>query len=67
MYFSNAPFFFCNFTLTELIYKDSITKISEKLQPLTGWSLIEELNRDEADSNINRTDYAQPAIFAMQV
>ena len=29
--------------------------------------LLEELSRDEADSQLNRTEIAQPAIFAMQV
>ena len=34
---------------------------------MAGWSVWEELIRDENESNINRTDIAQPAIFALQV
>ncbi|WP_146410662.1 type I polyketide synthase [Crateriforma conspicua] len=31
------------------------------------WSLLEELHRDEADSRLNETKIAQPALFAIQV
>ena len=34
---------------------------------LWNYSLLDELSRDEADSQMNRTEIAQPAIFAMQL
>ncbi len=37
------------------------------LTPLAGWSLLSDMNRGQAESQIDRTDIAQPAIFALQV
>ncbi len=37
------------------------------MKPLAGWSLIEEMTRDEATSKIDRTNIAQPAIFGLQI
>ena len=37
------------------------------LRAFTGSSLIDELNRDEVSSQIDGTDIAQPALFALQV
>lgn len=31
------------------------------------WSLVEELHRDEADSRLQQTRFAQPALFAIQI
>ena len=53
---------------TEPVFRAVIEEIDELLKPLAGWSLAEEMTRDEAESSqINRTDIAQPAIFALQV
>lgn len=42
--------------------------VSEKLSALSpGYSLEEELFRDEADSNLDQTEIAQPLLFAIQV
>jgi myxalamid-type polyketide synthase MxaE and MxaD len=35
-------------------------------RPLAGWSLLEELARDEASSRLGETALAQPALFALQ-
>ena len=51
----------------EPVYRAAIEKIDTLLQPLAGWSLVEEMSRPEDESRINRTDIAQPAIFALQV
>lgn len=51
----------------EPIFRAAIEEIDVALRPLTRWSLLEEMLRDEEDSNIRRTDIAQPAIFALQV
>ena len=51
----------------EPIFRGTIEKIDSILEPLTGWSLVEEMNSNEKTSRIDRTDIAQPAIFALQV
>jgi acyl transferase domain-containing protein/NADPH:quinone reductase-like Zn-dependent oxidoreductase/thioesterase domain-containing protein/acyl carrier protein len=51
----------------EPIVRRAIAEIDAWLEPLAGWSLIAEMMRAEADSNIDRTDIAQPALFALQV
>lgn len=51
----------------EPIFRATIEKIDSILEPLTGWSLVEEMNSNEGTSRIDRTDIAQPAIFALQV
>ncbi|ODS52934.1 MAG: hypothetical protein ABS36_15900 [Acidobacteria bacterium SCN 69-37] len=51
----------------EPVFREAIEACDSLLRPLAGWSLIEELERTEADSRLDRTDVAQPAIFALQV
>ena len=51
----------------EPVFRAMIERIDAMLRHLASWSLLEEMTRDEADSNIDRTDIAQPAIFALQV
>ena len=51
----------------EPVFRGTIEKINSILEPLTGWSLVEEMNSNEELSRIDRTDIAQPAIFALQV
>lgn len=51
----------------EPVFHQTIEKIDVLLKPLTGWSLIDEMTRDEEHSRIDDTDVAQPAIFALQV
>lgn len=48
-------------------YKKTILDIGNELQKYSGWSLIEELSKPEAQSKLHRTNIAQPAIFSMQV
>ncbi|MFP6873560.1 MAG: amino acid adenylation domain-containing protein [Verrucomicrobiales bacterium] len=52
---------------SEPVFRDMVQRIDDLLRPLAGWSLVEEMNRGEDDSKIDRTDIAQPAIFALQV
>ncbi len=52
---------------TEPVFRQAIEQIDQLLRPLAKWSLIEELSADEAHSQLNRTAFAQPALFAMQV
>ncbi len=51
----------------EPVFRKVLEDIDSHLKPLAGWSLIEEMTRDEASSQINRTNIAQPAIFGLQV
>jgi len=47
-------------------FRAVIERCDSLFADLGDWSLIEELGRDEATSRLNRTDIAQPAIFAVQ-
>ena len=49
------------------IFREKIEQCSALLEPLAGWSLVAELSADEAQSRLNETAVAQPAIFALQV
>ena len=51
----------------EPIFRTTIDEIDAALEKLAGWSLRSELLRDKESSRIDRTDIAQPAIFALQV
>mgnify|MGYP001005791809 CR=1 FL=1 len=51
----------------EPVFRRVLEEIDSYLKPLAGWSLIEEMTRDEESSQINRTNIAQPAIFGLQV
>ncbi len=54
--------------LNESSYARSIIEDGDKrLEKLSGWSILDELLRDEQDSNINKTQFAQPAIFIVEV
>ena len=52
---------------SEPVFRSTIEEIDGLLQPLVGWSLIEELSRDEATTRIQLTSIAQPALFAIHV
>jgi len=51
----------------EPVFRRAVEEIDQRYQPLSGHSIIAELTRSESESNIDRTDIAQPAIFALQV
>jgi len=51
----------------EPVFRATVAEIDGLLRPLADWSLVAELTRNEAESRIDRTDVAQPAIFALQV
>lgn len=48
-------------------FRDAIEDVDALVFRLTGWSVLHELTRDEADSRIQETRVAQPCIFALQV
>ena len=49
------------------IFRQSIEDCDQALCHFTSTSLLQELLRDEADSKMDQTDMAQPAMFALQV
>ncbi len=51
----------------EPVFRAVLEQCDALLQPLAGWSLITELTRTEADSRLESTAIAQPALFAVQV
>lgn len=51
----------------EPVYRQAIEKIDQLLRSYANWSLLVELNRSEAESRLDQTEIAQPAIFALQV
>ncbi|HEV7279867.1 MAG TPA: amino acid adenylation domain-containing protein [Pirellulaceae bacterium] len=48
-------------------FRETIEQIDEFFRPLAGWSLADEFRVEKQHSRIDRTDVAQPAIFALQV
>ncbi|MEV7283665.1 amino acid adenylation domain-containing protein [Streptomyces sp. NPDC093252] len=52
---------------TEPVYRAAVEECDREIRELTGWSLVEELAADEADSRMAETWLAQPANFAVQV
>ena len=51
----------------EPVFRNVLEEIDSHLVALGGWSLIDEMTKDEESSQINRTSIAQPAIFGLQV
>lgn len=51
----------------EPVFRQTIEAIDHLFRPLAGFSLLDEMTRAEDESRIERTDIAQPAIFAVQV
>ncbi|NUP32421.1 MAG: type I polyketide synthase, partial [Streptomycetaceae bacterium] len=52
---------------TQPVYRKVIEDCDREIAALTGWSLVEELAADEADSRMDDTWLAQPANFALQI
>ncbi|MDC8016145.1 type I polyketide synthase [Tahibacter soli] len=51
---------------TEPVYRAEVERCDAAMRRHTGWSLIDVLLADEADSLLGETEYAQPAFFALQ-
>ncbi|HEY1278364.1 MAG TPA: type I polyketide synthase, partial [Acidimicrobiales bacterium] len=52
---------------TSAPFRDAVEQCDTLLRPHVDWSLIDELGADEGASRLDQTEYAQPAIFALQV
>ena len=51
----------------EPVYRRAVEEVNEIFRPLAGWSLLDEIIADQANSRIEKTHIAQPAIFALQI
>ena len=51
----------------EPVFKNMIEACAKAMKPWAKFSLIDELNRPEAETKMQRTSISQPAIFAMQM
>ncbi len=49
------------------IFRNVVLEIEALFKKLSGWSLLEEMSKDEAASSISDTRIAQPAIMAIQI
>jgi acyl transferase domain-containing protein/surfactin synthase thioesterase subunit len=52
---------------SNVAFRQAIEAIDERFQPMAGWSLLEEWQKDEAHSRMQETEVAQPSLFALQV
>lgn len=52
---------------TSPAFRAELERVDECVRAATGWSILEELSRDEATSRLDQTAIAQPAIFAVQM
>ena len=51
----------------EPVFLAAMERCDALLEPLSGWSLLTELGRAEAESAVNETRITQPALFAMSI
>ncbi|UFP94731.1 type I polyketide synthase [Gloeobacter morelensis] len=51
----------------EPLFKAVVERCDAAVREQAGWSLLEELRAPEADSRLLQTEFAQPALFALQV
>lgn len=51
----------------EPLFKSIIQEIEGHFKSIAGWSLLEEMNKDEKTTQVNDTRIAQPAIMAIQI
>lgn len=52
---------------SEPVFRDILEQCNQLFAPLANWSLLEELMADQSQSRLAETEFAQPAIFALQV
>jgi acyl transferase domain-containing protein/surfactin synthase thioesterase subunit/NAD(P)-dependent dehydrogenase (short-subunit alcohol dehydrogenase family) len=49
------------------VFRDAILQIDALFSQVADWSLLDEMNKDEATSRVSETRIAQPAIMAIQI
>ena len=52
---------------TQPVFRHTVEQCDALVRELGGWSLLEEMNREESSSRMALTSIAQPAIFVLQV
>jgi acyl transferase domain-containing protein/NADPH:quinone reductase-like Zn-dependent oxidoreductase/SAM-dependent methyltransferase/acyl carrier protein len=52
---------------TEPVFREAMERCAAAMAPHARFSLFEELARDENETRLGQTEFAQPAIFAMQI
>lgn len=50
----------------EPVFRHAVESYDALFQPLSGWSLIEELHKEEKISRVNDIEFSQPLLFALQ-
>lgn len=51
----------------EPVFRDTLERCSILIEARSGWSVVDELRRDPAESRLNATEVTQPVLFAVQV
>jgi amino acid adenylation domain-containing protein len=51
----------------EPVFRAALESCDQRLQPILGWSVVEELAVVEERSRLDQTGFAQPVVFAVQV
>lgn len=49
------------------VFRDTLTKADQVFQTIAGFSILDEMLRDEEESQIKRTEFAQPANLMLQM
>lgn len=50
----------------EPVFRHAVERYDEVFKPISGWSLMEELHKDEESSRVNDIEFSQPLLFALQ-
>ncbi len=50
----------------DAVFRTEVERVDRAFANASGWSILNELRRDESNSRIQATEVAQPAIFAIQ-
>ena len=53
--------------MTHPVFAEAVDAIDRHFEPLAGYRLADELRRQDAPNRYDSTEYAQPALFAVQV
>jgi acyl transferase domain-containing protein/NADPH:quinone reductase-like Zn-dependent oxidoreductase/surfactin synthase thioesterase subunit len=49
------------------VFRQTVERVDAELRKYADWTIAEELHRDQADSRVDETFIAQPAVFALQL
>lgn len=52
---------------TNAVFRDSMDRLDDIFQRLAGWSVVDLILSETHDEQLNLTEYAQPALFSVQV